>query len=64
MYPDAPPKPVQKSLCYDFPLRPDYDAQLVIPRNLSMQEAERLAEFLKSIAAAASVNGAESHERI
>jgi len=31
---------------YDFPLRPDFMAQLVLPRNLTEVEARRLAAFL------------------
>lgn len=50
-YPDAPPRPIPASLCYDFPMRADYNAQLVIPRNMTVREAERLCEFIKAIAA-------------
>jgi hypothetical protein len=39
---------VSKSLCYDYPLRPDYLVQLVIPRDLTQREADRLCEFIQA----------------
>lgn len=37
------------SICNDFPLRPDYLAQIVVPRDMTEREAERLCEFIKSL---------------
>lgn len=37
--------------CYQFPLRPDYDAQVVLPTNLTRDEALRLRDFLMALAA-------------
>ena len=45
-----PPTAVTASLALPFPLRPDYLAQIVIPRNLTMEEAERLCSFIRSLA--------------
>lgn len=39
-----------KSVCNDFPLRLDYLAQVVVPRDMTAQEAERLCEFIRSLA--------------
>jgi hypothetical protein len=47
----APPLPATTtSICNDFPLRPGYLAQVVIPRDMTQAEAARLAEFIKSMA--------------
>jgi hypothetical protein len=56
--PEAPPKPAtgsatETNLVLPFPLRSDYLAQVVIPRNMTMDEAERLCSFIKSLAQAA-----------
>lgn len=37
------------SLCLEYPLRPDFSVQVVLPRDLTEKEAQRLCEFLKSI---------------
>jgi hypothetical protein len=34
---------------YAFPLRPDYQAQLVVPRDLTVRDAERLIEFIRTL---------------
>lgn len=54
---DAPsPAPQQNmqlsvsALDIPFPLRPDFLAQVKIPRDLSKQEAERLCAFIKALA--------------
>lgn len=38
------------SLCYDYPLRPDFLAQLVVPRDISRAEAKRLCAFIETLA--------------
>lgn len=43
------PQPNQR--CYEFPLRPNYMAQAVLPRDLTHEEAERVCAFIKAIAA-------------
>jgi len=37
--------------CYDFPMRPGYLAQVVLPRDLTKEEAARLCAFVMSLAA-------------
>lgn len=41
---------VPASICNDFPLRPGYLAQIVVPRDMTTVEAARLAEFIKALA--------------
>jgi hypothetical protein len=36
------------SLCLPFTLRPGFSAQLVIPRDLTREEADRLCQFIAS----------------
>lgn len=38
------------SLVLSFPLRPNYLAQIVVPRDLTTREAERLRKFIESLA--------------
>lgn len=38
-----------KGLAYEFPLRPDFTAQLVLPYALTKQETVRLAAFLDTL---------------
>jgi hypothetical protein len=38
------------SLVYDVPLRSDFFAQVVVPRDLTAQEAQRLGAFLLTLA--------------
>jgi len=38
-----------KSLCFDFPLRQDYLAQIVIPIDMTFIEAKRLCAFIESL---------------
>lgn len=38
------------TLCLDFPLRPDFLAQLVIPREMYEYEAKRLCAFIMTLA--------------
>lgn len=38
------------SICNDYPLRPDYLAQVVVPRDMTELEAERLCAFIKTLA--------------
>lgn len=40
----------ETSLALPFPLRPNFLAQIVVPRDLSKDEAKRLAAFLDSLA--------------
>jgi len=39
-----------KGLAYEFPLRPGFMVQIVVPRDLTVQEAERLYLFLLALA--------------
>jgi hypothetical protein len=39
-----------QSLCLPFPLRYDYVAQIVVPRNLNAEEAEKLCVFIRTLA--------------
>lgn len=39
-----------RSLCLDFPLRPDYLVQLVLPRDMTVKETARLCEFIRTLA--------------
>lgn len=36
--------------CYEYPLRPDFMAQAVLPRNLTAQEAKRICAFIMTLA--------------
>jgi len=36
-------------LTHDFPLRPDLIARLVLPRDLTLADAERVAKFVKAL---------------
>ena len=38
------------TICHQFPLRPEYLAQVVVPSDLTREEAERLCAFLQSLA--------------
>lgn len=38
------------ALCYDFPMRPGRLAQVVLPRDLTKEEAARLCAFVMSLA--------------
>lgn len=52
LYPDCvpqPPRPTQ-TLVLPFPLRKGYLAQVVVPRDLTKDEAERLSAFVTSLA--------------
>ena len=40
----------RSGLSFDFPLRPDFLAQLVIPRDLKSEEAKRLCSFVMTLA--------------
>lgn len=50
--PEAPPSPTQSSsgLSLSFPLRSDFLAQIVVPRDLKTDEARRLAAFIGTLA--------------
>jgi hypothetical protein len=45
-----PPQSVPRSICHQFPLRPNYIAQVVVPTDLTREEADRLRAFLMSMA--------------
>ncbi len=38
-----------RALAYDFPLRPDFLAQLVLPVNITEREAKKLGAFLLTL---------------
>lgn len=38
------------SIVLPFPLRPDFAAQIVIPRDMTPAEAERLCTFVRTLA--------------
>jgi hypothetical protein len=42
--------PAVKGMAYDFPLRPGFLAQVVLPLDLTMLEAKRIAAFVESLA--------------
>ncbi len=44
------PEPVKGMLEYPFPLRPDFLARVVIPRDMTKEEAERLTAFISALA--------------
>ncbi len=46
----APTSPTSLGLPLSFPLRPDFLAQVVIPRDLTVEEAKRLGAFLLTLA--------------
>ena len=39
-------------MCYDYPLRlePEFTAQVVLPRNMTRAEAERICAFIMTLA--------------
>jgi hypothetical protein len=41
---------VSNGLVLDFPIRPEFTAQVVIPRDIKLDEARRLCAFLSTIA--------------
>lgn len=45
------PRPVKSGLSLDYPLRPDFLAQVVVPRDLKADEARRLCAFVMTLAA-------------
>lgn len=54
--PSQPPQPkalylaTEANLVMPFPLRPDYLAQIVIPRDMTKAEAQRLCAFIQTLA--------------
>jgi hypothetical protein len=42
--------PVVAGLSYDYPIRPDFLAQVVVPRDLTSFEARRLTRFIMALA--------------
>lgn len=44
-------RPVKSGLSLDYPLRPDFLAQVVVPRDLKADEARRLCAFVMTLAA-------------
>lgn len=44
------PDPENQQVAYDFPIRPGRLARLVLPMDLTVAEAERLGEFVRSLA--------------
>lgn len=56
--PSQPPQPkplylaTEANLVLPFPLRPDYLAQVVIPRDMTKDEATRLCAFIQALATA------------
>jgi hypothetical protein len=42
----------QKPLCLDFPMRPDFLAQIVVPRDMTKREAERLSAMIVTLSIA------------
>jgi hypothetical protein len=45
------PAPSRPTLVYDFPIDNRYTAQLVLPRDLTRLEADRLCAFIRTLAA-------------
>lgn len=52
----VPALPTSSGLSLAFPLRPDFLAQVVIPRDLKSDEAKRLAAFIATLALDYSIN--------
>jgi hypothetical protein len=46
----TPPASVITGLSFSFPLRPDFLAQIVVPRDLRADEAKRLSVFISALA--------------
>ena len=40
---------VPPRLCMSYPLRPDYVAQVVVPRDMTTEEAQRLCAFVQAL---------------
>jgi hypothetical protein len=49
--PGPGPQPAFPHLALDYPLRPDFLAQVVVPRDLRVEEARRLGAFVMTLAA-------------
>lgn len=49
-HPGSPTAPTSLGLPLSYPLRPDFLAQVVIPRDLTAEEARRLGAFLLTLA--------------
>lgn len=49
-HPGSPTAPTSAGLPLSYPLRPDFLAQVVIPRDLTAEEARRLGAFLLTLA--------------
>ncbi len=47
---DSPPPAQSNGLALQYPLRPDFLAQVLIPRDLKADEARRIAAFIKTLA--------------
>jgi hypothetical protein len=41
----------EKTICHNFPLRWNYLAQLVVPFDLTKEDADRLCAFIRSLSA-------------
>lgn len=48
------------SVCLEYPLRPDYLAQLVLPQDLTLREAQRLCEFIRTLV----IDGSEANRGV
>jgi hypothetical protein len=44
------PEPEIKDLAHRLPIRPNYDVELRVPRDLTMEEVRRITKWLESIA--------------
>jgi hypothetical protein len=49
-YPEIPSKDITTGLSLPFPLRTDFLVQIVLPRDLTVEEAKRLGAFLLTLA--------------
>jgi len=48
--PDRPTLPRPNSMALEYPLRSDLLAQVVVPRDLTVEEAQRMGAFLLTLA--------------
>ncbi|MGH8736412.1 MAG: hypothetical protein ACREVC_03520, partial [Burkholderiales bacterium] len=48
---DATVTPASPALVMQYPLRENFAAQVVLPRNLTLDEARRLCAFIRTLAA-------------
>lgn len=48
---------------YTYPIRPDFDAKLILPSDMTGDDVERLCLFLMTLAMPPAISPEESHRR-